>query len=181
MIETHGIAREIEIKNITGKLPVVPEMQDAYRVDEGRYAILSYDPTKEDFLITLGLSSCKAIIIYDSSSKKGGIFHLSFFSSHEKFLFSLKKFLNEFDSAPETLATTVVHGHRQSEDEGWPTLDDITSNLQKFGISDISIDASNGKIKGIALKLSTGDIMELSHDGIGWGWYDSQIKVGTFP
>lgn len=150
----------------------IKEPLNSYRVREGHYIIAQYSKERP-WLITVGLSACKAVVIYNHKEKKGLVVHLN---THKNIKKTLEKTLNEFGGI-NNCEITVVHGLNQANNSNWlyewPTLEKITETLHSLGGENIRLDKTSGRIRGIGLNLENGNIKEI--DGSkGWSWSDQQ-------
>ncbi|OGE27034.1 hypothetical protein A3C32_03770 [Candidatus Daviesbacteria bacterium RIFCSPHIGHO2_02_FULL_41_14] len=156
------------------------EPLNAHRIGEGRYGIASFSPEKP-YLITYGLSACKAVVMYDPKDHKGLIAHFSAVKDLDKII---KGLFSEFQGTLDEATVCVVVGSSEGtadaagfgtqERRFWPTpeqlVNDVTTHHPKIILID---DKYNPHPRGIALNLETGEVKEIDNSK-GWTWSDQQ-------
>lgn len=170
-----------QIEHIDLSQDRVPEPLNAYRVGEGRYGMVSFSPERP-YLITYGLSACKALVIYDSKGRKGLIAHLSTVKDLDGVINGL---FSEFQADLDQVVVSVVVG--SSEDRGgaanlgtqeqryWTSLEQLVNAIVVHHPKTIQIDGKyNTHPRGIALNLKTGEVKEIDNSK-GWTWSNQQV------
>lgn len=154
----------------------IAEPLNAYRVNEGRYAIAAFSREKP-YLITYGLLTCKGIIFYNQATKKGLVCHLSTVRDLSKTIASL---VTDFGENPAVSDVFVVEStsakKTMSGNHYWPSTGQLALGLKKIGFRKIFVDANQAGIKtprGISLNLETGDVREIDNSNR-WTWSKQQ-------
>lgn len=147
----------------------IKEPLNSHRVGENRYDIATYSQERP-YLITYGLSACKALVFYNSTEKKGFIAHISVTGN-------LKDVIDRFIADLGNLTDAdcyVVNGGRQAEGGQWPEVESLIVELSRYQPKSLSINRSGvDKPRGVALNLENGELSEIDNSS-GWTWSDSQ-------
>ncbi|MBX4205911.1 hypothetical protein KW795_01825 [Candidatus Microgenomates bacterium] len=150
----------------------IPEPTNAYRINERRFGIASFSKNKP-YLITYGLASCKAFILYDRESRSGLLAHLSVVNDLDA---TLEELVAKFNKDLSQIDISLVQGGSQIESPKWPTLDQISQNLIAKGAKHITFDPNFSKSsqpRGVALNLGTGKVSEIDNSR-SWTWSKTQ-------
>ena len=169
-----------KIEHIDLSQDKIPEPLNAYRVNEGRYGVASFSPERP-YLITYGLSACKAVVVYDAKVHKGLIAHLSVVKDLGKVV---KGLLSEFQDSLDEVSVCIVVGANEGTTDSasfgrreryfWPPIERVVDNIALYHPKTIFIDAkSNPHPRGISLNLETGEIREIDNSK-GWTWSNQQ-------
>ena len=169
-----------QIEHIDLSKDKISEPLNAYRVGEGRYGMISLSPERP-YLITYGLSACKAVVIYDARVHKGLIAHLSTVKDLSKVINGLfSEFQGDLDQAIVSVVVGSSEGRgddanfRTQEHRYWTSLERLVDAIVVYHPKTIQIDDKyNTHSKGIALNLETGEVREIDSSK-GWTWSDQQ-------
>ncbi len=86
-----------EVKEIDLSVEKIPEPLDAHRVHEGKYIISGYN-SERPYLSTYGIDSCRALVFYESSQKKGLMSHLARVKNSKEAINNLISSFGNFDN-----------------------------------------------------------------------------------
>ncbi len=146
------------------------EPLNAHRIGVGRYGIVSFSP-ENPYLITYGLSVCKAIVMYDAKDHKGLIAHLSTVNDLERII---KGLFSEFQGDLSQTTMSIVVGSSEGTENAanfgtqerrfWTSLEQLVNIIAVHHPKTIQVDDKyNTHPRGIALNLESGELKEIDN------------------
>lgn len=167
----------------------VPEPVNAHRINEGYFGLATYS-SERPYMVTYGLSACKCLIMYDETTKRGLVAHISLVHDLGAVI---DKCLSAFDYNVSQTKVYLVEGSAAETRElpswlktappYWPTTEQLLEELSRRNIRNITL-ASNrektGLPRGVVLNLESGEVKELENTH-GWTWSKQQDTTLNIP
>lgn len=130
------------------------------QIQEGEYTTASAE--EESHVISFGFITCKAISLYNRSTRAGVFAHLGYTKNAGD---SLATIAGAYKGDLATADVRIAQATTCEEVRRWPTIESIADYFMQFSPRSLMIDRNQGQgpVRGIAFDLRDGELYRANH------------------